>query len=130
MNIKKCPICEKIKEEKEKKIKNLSSKTYICKNHLKEAITINSQIIEILDFENNKDCPLCILEEEITQNFQGEVKDLCLYHLRMLRYRIKEEDYKEIAKKWEEYKNYLKDPDDKVELIFDLLTGCGRIIRK
>jgi len=26
MNIKKCPICEKIKEEKEKKIKNLSSK--------------------------------------------------------------------------------------------------------
>lgn len=50
MNIKKCPICEKIKEEKEKKIKNLSSKTYICKNHLKEAITINSQIIEILDF--------------------------------------------------------------------------------
>jgi len=48
----------------------------------------------------------------------------------MLRYRIKEEDYKEIAKKWEEYKNYLKDPDDKVELIFDLLTGCGRIIRK
>ncbi|MGB9768303.1 hypothetical protein [Dictyoglomus sp.] len=130
MKIKKCPICEKIREEKEKRLKNLGKKVHLCKNHLKEAFTVNPNILELLEFEDNKECPICTLEKEITYAFQGEVKDLCLYHLRMLRDRIKDEDYEEIVERWKEYEKHLKEMDEQVELILDLITGCGRIIRK
>ncbi|MGC9002837.1 MAG: hypothetical protein ACP5J9_07795 [Dictyoglomus sp.] len=48
----------------------------------------------------------------------------------MLRDRIKDEDYEEIVERWKEYEKHLKEMDEQVELILDLLTGCGRIIRK
>lgn len=130
MKINKCTICEKIREEKEKRLRNLDKRVYLCKNHLKEALIVNPNILELLEFEDNKECPICTLEKEITYAFQGEIKDLCLYHLRILRDRIKDEDYEEIIERWKEYKKHLKETKEEVELILDLLTGCGRIIRK
>lgn len=141
MKINKCPICEDIKKEKEKLINNLPKKTYLCKKHLREALEINQEFLDKIEFDNEEECLLCKKEREISSNYGGEIDSLCLFHIYQHKDKLKDEDWKNLIKKWEEYRDYLKEiiksydyqnkkiKDDNIELIFDLFFGTGRIIR-
>lgn len=141
MKVNKCPICEEIKKEKEKFINNLQEKTSLCKEHLREALEINQEILNKIELEKEEDCPLCKKEKEISSNYEGEIDNLCLFHLYQHKDRLKDDDWKKLIKKWGEYRDYLKEiiksydyqnkkiKDENVELIFDLFFGTGRIIR-
>lgn len=141
MKINKCPICEEIKKKKERLINNLQGKTYLCKKHLREALAINQEILNKINFEDKETCPLCKIEKELNSNDMDDIENLCLFHLYENKDRLKDEDWKILIKKWEEYRDYLKEiiksydyqskkmKDENVELIFDLFFGTGRTIR-
>lgn len=143
MKILNCPICQKIKEEKEKFTENIykHEKIYLCKNHLREVLSIDPNIEDKIIFGDGENCILCQKEKEITFSYEGKIVDLCFFHLYELKERIKDEDWKILAKRWEDYRIYIKKliesydykgekiKENYIDLIFDLFFGTGRIIR-
>ncbi|MCX7845716.1 MAG: hypothetical protein N2312_03785 [Dictyoglomaceae bacterium] len=146
MNFEKCPLCERVKEEK-LVIYNSISKDFLpslCKEHFYELIKIKE--IYLIDWNKYKTegCIICSLEVKIEKEFLEEFKDyykLCLYHLKKVKNKLTEGDWNKLIDKWRDFHNHLneliesydyKKENIKVSsnlcLILDHLLGTGRRI--
>ncbi|HOJ92913.1 MAG TPA: hypothetical protein PKW23_04590 [Dictyoglomaceae bacterium] len=141
MNTNDCPICKKIREEKEKYYKNLKTEIYLCKNHMEEAIKVKPDI-DIFKRENvthKEICPVCELEKGLIEHFSGNYQDLCFFHLNFFRDKLTPKDWDTLIEKWEEIYKYLKEviasydyrsrislDKSNITLILDLILGSGR----
>uniref|UniRef100_A0A7C3RNH4 Uncharacterized protein n=1 Tax=Dictyoglomus thermophilum TaxID=14 RepID=A0A7C3RNH4_DICTH len=139
--MKECPICKKIKEEKEKFYKSLNKPIYLCKEHLKEALLLNPRLYQDKEIQKEDICPICELEKKIISYYNGDFSDLCLYHLKIFEDKIPENTWKILIKEWEDYLKHIHNviesysynqtplKENYVMEILDLLLGTGRKIR-
>ncbi|MEN2983419.1 MAG: hypothetical protein ABDH25_00105 [Dictyoglomaceae bacterium] len=145
MSFEKCPLCEKIKEEK-LIIYNSISKNFLpslCKEHFYELL--RTKDLSFIDWSKYKveKCYICSLEEKIEKEFLKEFKDyyrLCIYHLKQVQNKLNKEDWEKLIEKWKNYQFYLKEiiesydykkkniKSSNLYLILDHLLGIGRRI--
>lgn len=145
MSFDKCPLCERIREEKLKVYNSLSKDFFpsFCKEHLYELSKIKD--LSFVDWENykSKGCYICSLEEKIEEEFLQEFKEydkLCLYHLRKIKGKLEEKDWERLTDKWKEFGRFIEELVDSYDyrkkkifsnylyLILDHLLGTGRRI--
>jgi hypothetical protein len=145
MNFNKCPLCEKIREEKLKLFNSFSKEFFpsLCKEHLFELSKIKD--LSFIDWRNyrKEECYICSFEEKIEEEFLREFKEydkLCIYHLKKVKDKLGKEDWEKLINKWEEFDKYLeiliesydykkeKISSNYLYLILDHLLGTGRKI--